>query len=424
MKKKLLAMIAKKNELKENAKGIMDTALAENRTITDEERTTINDLKVQIANWDQTIADFTGMMEDGEGVPTSTPMHQGTANDNNEERFMNFGQQLAAVCSAAQPANRNSIDQRLLNAASGANSSTGSDGGFLIQEDFVTELLNNTYNTGILASRVRRIPLSAASNTLKLNTVDETSRVNGSRWGGVQAFWETEAELLTGSKPKFKQLTLALKKLTGLCYATDELLEDASALQSVTQTAFSEEFGFKIDDAVLRGSGVGEPLGILNSPALVTVAKEADQTLKLTVENIVKMVARCVDKQNKAEWYLNRELLPALVTLKLGDTPIYIPGGSLANAPYGTLMGKPINFIEQASAAGTVGDIILADMSEYLMIDRSGINANSSIHVRFLYDETAFRFIYRADGQPAWNSARTPYKGSDTVSPFVALAAR
>ena len=73
---------------------------------------------------------------------------------------------------------------------------------------------------------------------------------------------------------------------------------------------------------------------------------------------------------------------------------------------------------------GAKGDIILDDLSQYLLVDKGGINAASSIHVRFLYDENVFRFTYRVDGQPIWNAPITPYKGAGTLSPFVTLAAR
>ena len=64
-----------------------------------------------------------------------------------------------------------------------------------------------------------------------------------------------------------------------------------------------------------------------------------------------------------------------------------------------------------------------SDLSEYLVIDRM-IQGVSSIHVAFLTDEVAFRFTYRCDGQPSWKSDLTPFKGSNTVSTFVALAER
>jgi HK97 family phage major capsid protein len=123
-------------------------------------------------------------------------------------------------------------------------------------------------------------------------------------------------------------------------------------------------------------------------------------------------------------WYINQEVEPYLYTLKIGDTPVYVPAGGLSEKPYGTLFGRPVIPLEQCSAAGDLGDIILADASQYLLIDKGGINAASSIHVRFLYDENVFRFIYRVDGEPIWNKPLTPYKGFSTVSPFVTLAKR
>ena len=329
-----------------------------------------------------------------------------------------------AAYRAATPGGK--VDERLTTrAASGLNESTPSDGGFLVQQDFVTELLKRTYETGILASKVKKIPISTNANGMKINAIDEDSRANGSRWGGVQTYWEGEADEITASKPKFKQMELSLKKLTGLCYATDELLQDAAALEAVIRQAFAEEFGFKIDDAILSGSGEGEPLGILNSGAIVTVAKEASQTDTITVENLIKMWNRLWSRSRaNAVWYINQELEPYLYTLKIGDKPVYIPAGGLSEKPYGTLFGRPVVPIEQCSAAGEVGDIILADIGQYLLIDKGGIKSASSIHVRFLYDENVFRFIYRVDGKPIWTKPLTPYKGSATVSPFVTLAKR
>jgi HK97 family phage major capsid protein len=64
------------------------------------------------------------------------------------------------------------------------------------------------------------------------------------------------------------------------------------------------------------------------------------------------------------------------------------------------------------------------DLSQYLFVDKGGIQSASSIHIKFDYAETAFRWIYRADGQPTWQSALTPFKGSNTVSPYIALNTR
>lgn len=424
--KKVLEMKAKREDARLKAMAVLNKAEAEDRFLTEDEQKEIDGYESEIRSWDESITRAERMLaiEPEERGVTEKPEVKPTPQKPEEKRFATLGEQLLAAYRAAMPGGH--TDERLsTRAASGLNESTPSDGGFLVQQDFVTELLKRTYETGILASKVKKIPISTNANGLKINAVDEDSRANGSRWGGVQTYWEAEADEHTGSKPKFRQMELSLKKLTGLCYATDELLQDAAALEAVIRQAFAEEFGFKMDDAILSGSGEGEPLGILNSGALVKVEKEKDQKDTITVENLIKMWNRLWSKSRaNAVWYINQEIEPYLYTLKLGDKPVYIPAGGISEKPYGTIFGRPVVPLEQCSAAGEVGDIILADVGQYLLIDKGGIKAASSIHVRFLYDENVFRFIYRVDGKPIWNKPLAPYKGKATVSPFITLDRR
>lgn len=423
--KKILEMKAKREDARLKAMAVLNKAEAEDRFLSEEEQKDIDKYEEEIRAWDESIGRAEKLLAiEPEDRSSEKPEVKPTPAKDNEKRFSSFGEQLMAAYRAAMPGGK--VDERLsTRAASGLNETTPSDGGFLVQQDFVTELLKRTYETGILASKVKKIPISTNANGMKINAIDEDSRANGSRWGGVQTYWEGEADEITASKPKFRQMELSLKKLTGLCYATDELLQDAAALEAVIRQAFAEEFGFKIDDAILSGSGEGEPLGILNSGAIVTVAKEASQTDIITVENLIKMWNRLWSRSRaNAVWYINQELEPYLYTLKIGDKPVYIPAGGLSEKPYGTLFGRPVVPIEQCSAVGEVGDIILADIGQYLLIDKGGVKSASSIHVRFLYDENVFRFIYRVDGKPIWTKPLTPYKGSATVSPFVTLAKR
>jgi HK97 family phage major capsid protein len=273
--------------------------------------------------------------------------------------------------------------------------------------------------------------ISGNSNSMKINGVDETSRAS-TRYGGIVGYWKDEAALKTSSKPKFRQIELNLKKLIGLCYATDELLADAVALESFIREAFPSEFGFLLDDAIINGTGAGQPLGILNAGCLVSVAKEAGQkAASVVAENVINMYSRLfAASRPNAVWLINQNIEPQLFTMSLavgtGGIPIYMPAGGLSGQPYATLFGRPVIAIEQAATLGTVGDIILADMGGYILAEKGGIQADISIHVQFLYDESVFRFVLRVDGQPVRASALTPYKGgaSYTQSHFIALATR
>jgi HK97 family phage major capsid protein len=341
--------------------------------------------------------------------------------------WSSFGEMLMAVRNAAMPGAR--VDPRLLRAATGLGETVPADGGFLVNKDMTNELLMRTFETGLLASRVRKIPVGANSNGVKINAVDETSRVTGSRWGGVQAYWIAEADTKTASKPKFRQMELTLKKLIGLCYATDELLEDAAALEAVIRQAFAEEFGFMIDLAILDGTGTGQPLGILRSPALVTVTPSAATTAGVTYEDINAMWARLyAPSRPTAVWLTSQAVEPFLygMTMETGTAgvPVFLPPGGISGSPYSTIFGRPILPMEQIPAPNAKGDIMLVDPMQYVMIQKGGIQSATSIHVRFVNDETAFRFVIRVDGQPVWNSALTPYSGADTISPYVVLGVR
>lgn len=435
LRKKRAAIIAE-------ARGILDKAETEKRDLTAEDRQKLDDLhgaadklKEKI-DLEQRQAEAEGTLErvdESERETRERPENQGRQPDpEKEKRFGSFGEFLTAVREAGTPAGR--VDPRLsTRAATGSNESVPSDGGFLVQKDFTSEILQKMYETGAILRRVRKIPLGAGSNGLKMNAVKENSRADGSRWGGIRAYWTDEAGLKTGSKPEFRQLELNLNKLTGLWYVTDELLEDAVALEAVGRQAFSDELTFKTEDAVFNGTGAGQPLGILNSGAVVSVAIEATQTIANSAGflaiNAAKMLARMPARSRaNAAWFINQELEPYLTLMTIGGsggaTPVYLPQGNVSTSGFASLLGRPVIPVEYAAAVGTPGDIVLADMSEYLVIDKGAPKADVSIHVRFIYDETTFRFVYRVDGQPTWNSPLTPYKGTATQSPYVTLAVR
>lgn len=346
-----------------------------------------------------------------------------------EKPFANLGDQLIAVMKAGRSDNR-IVDPRLnrLAAASGLSEGVPADGGFAVQTDFAAEIWRRSYNLGEILSRVRKVPIGENSNGLKMNAVDETSRANGSRYGGVQVFWANEADAGTPKKPKMRQMELNLRKLIALWYVTDELLADSTALANVALEAFSEEITFVCEDTIINGTGAGQPFGVLKSSALITQTKEGGQAATTFVTaNAAKMFGRLWTRSMaNAAWFVNQDVYQQLLQLTIGSSqwPVWIPPGGLAAAPYGSLYGRPVVPVEYCQTLGTVGDVVLADMSQYLVIDKGGPQAAQSMHVRFVNDEMTFRMTYRVDGQPIWNAALTPKNGSSTVSPFIALQAR
>ena len=350
------------------------------------------------------------------------------AGQGRDAAFGSMGEFLQAVARHGQTNGRHS-DPRLMASAAGLSEAVPSDGGFLVQKDFSAELISRVYELGEVASRVRRVPVGPNSNGIKINAIDEDSRADGSRWGGVLAYWVNEADTYTKSKPKFRQIELNLQKLIALCYATDEELQDAAALESVITQAFQEEMKFKTEDAFFNGTGAGQPLGFINSGAVIEVAKDSgDSGATVSTADILNMYSRMFSRNRmNAAWFINQDVEPKLYSLTLGSgtavTLLYTPPGANGNR-YGRLLGKDVIPVEYCATLGTPGDIVLADLSQYLVIDKGAPRQDYSMHVNFLSDEGVFRFTYRVDGQPAWKKPLTPKNGTNTLSPFITLATR
>ncbi len=372
-------------------------------------------------------------------IPAGTPAPGDAYPPASGGPFRTLGEQLGAVIRADSPGQ--AADPRLfeVRAPSGMNEGIGAEGGFLVQSAFSDRLLNRGFQKSKLADRCSNFPLGDTnrSNTLELPYCEETSRATGSRWGGIRLYWGSEGGERTGSKPKLGKFTLTLNKLTGLVYLTDEVIEDTSVLAAFVTRAFESEFGFVLDDAIIRGPGAGQPLGILNAPCLVTVSKEAGQAADTIVtENVIKMFARLLpDSFDNAVWYVNQACWTQLLQLTIkiknvagsenvgGSAVPLIQTANLSGAPTLSMLGKPIVPLDQCSALGDVGDIILGDFGRYLLVKRN-FQVASSMHVRFLFDEQVLRFTLRLDGRPDLPAAVTPYKGADDLGPFIALQAR
>ena len=316
---------------------------------------------------------------------------------------------------------------RLRASIAGIGEAVPSDGGFLVGEELAAGLLARVYLQGELAKRVTRIPISRNSLGVRINALDEDSRADGSRWGGALSYWRNEADTVSKSKPKVRQLRLAPNSLMSIMYATDDLLDDNTTLAAAFNKVFQDEITFKLEDAILNGTGAGQALGVLNSPALIVVDKDsADSGPTVSANDVLNMWSRCWPACRKnAVWLINPDIELPLYGLSIGTGArtrlLYVPDDGDG---FGRMLGRPVIPVEYAATLGTPGDIVLADLSQYLVTDKGAPDQNVSIHVEFVTDESVFRSVYRVDGQPSWNKPLTPKNGTQTSSPYVALAAR
>jgi len=135
------------------------------------------------------------------------------------------------------------------------------------------------------------------------------------------------------------------------------------------------------------------------------------------------------DSRANSVWLINQSIEPQLYGMGLvngvSSSPVYLPPGGASASPYGSLFGRPVIPSNYCSKLGDVGDIILADFGEYILIEKGGVQEAISMHYGFITDQTYYRFVMRLDGQPAWSTYFTPEQATTaTQSPFVTLAAR
>jgi HK97 family phage major capsid protein len=227
-------------------------------------------------------------------------------------------------------------------------------------------------------------------------------------------------------------VTLQAAKLAARCDVPNELLSDSAiSFAAFIEQVLPQAIAWFEDTAFLTGNGVGQPLGVLNSPALVSVAKETNQTADTIVwENIVKMYARMLPTSlNAAVWVANIDTFPQLATMSLaigtGGSAIWLNNGQVG--PPMTILGRPVIFTEKVPTLGGAGsgkDISFIDFSYYLIGDRMQMRAEASVHAQFTTDQTVFRVIERVDGRGWIQSAITPQNGTNTLSPFVTIDER
>ncbi len=305
-------------------------------------------------------------------------------------------------------------------------------GGYLIPPEFRATLMEVAIQNSNIMKAAMLIPM--ASNTVNIPYVQGFDRSGGLTFGGISFQWIEEEAALTGVRPKLGQIGMRLRKVAAMAYVSNEMLEDSPiSIEPLFTRMFTEALAWNLDWVCLNGSGAGQPLGIYNSPCLISVDKETSQdATTILYENVLKMYAR-MWKKSAGVWYANDNVLPQLGTMNLavgvGGGPVYIPAGGASATPYDMLFGKPIIFTEHCRALGALGDIYFTDFSQYLIGQKAGtaggsVKFDSSMHLKFDYDQMAYRLTFRIDGQPWWPSAITPRYATETLSPFVALAVR
>jgi HK97 family phage major capsid protein len=299
----------------------------------------------------------------------------------------------------------------------------GTTGGYLVPEEYHNELLQLTERASPIVGRVRRIPVRTDAGTFPaLNQFDAPTAGSGNTAyaGGVVATNVAEGAALTETNATLKEIQYTIHKVGGYTEVSNELVADsAQSVDALLRALFSRAIMAKLERHILRGSGVGEPLGILNAPALINVSPVENNLF--AYDDAVAMMARYSDASGgMGLWVHHPGVFPDIATM---ESPA---GGAVwhANMAAGTpsnLLGLDLVRSQHLPQDDNSGDVILADFGAYLLFERQALTVAFSEHAAFTTDKGTWRFTYRCDGQPWVKGSITlaDPQGSYTVSPYV-----
>lgn len=355
-----------------------------------------------------------------------------------KDKFDSFGEFLNAVKTAGMTKDR-IVDPRLKNAIKGVNEKTDADGGYLVQEEYLGAILDGARERSQILERCRKYTVSSEANRINYTTLDLSGETDANAGvvvaGGVQAYWVDEGGTVTPSKPKFKNNEIKLGKIMGIAYVTNEMLQDVAFMSGFLEDSFSEATAGLLTDGILNGKGESvdgsmarQPVGILGSSATVAVAMAdtATSNKKLKAQDFLNMkVAFRTKNWANAAWFIHPDYeadLPLLVDDS--GNQLFMPAGGISGSQYDTILGRPVIYDEFLPAKGSYGSILLADMSEYMLITKGTERKEWSMHVEFLTDQQCFRIVLRVGGAPMKNTTYTVRHSKQKRGVFVALGTK
>ena len=297
---------------------------------------------------------------------------------------------------------------------------TGSEGGFAIPEQWRGDLLMVEPQGAVVRPRATVIPAGDPPDAkISMPALDQTNAEN--IYGGVVVAAVAEAGLKGETDLRLKEVSLEPVEVAGWIRVSDKLLRNWAAASATLSSQMRKAIIGWEDYRFLRGTGVSEPLGISASPARVTVTRQT--AASVTWQDVRTMYSR-LRFGGSPVWIASQTVLPSLMAIADGGSNnLFVTAfAGAAGAVPGTLFGIPVVFADRCPAVGTEGDLMLCDLSYYLIKDGSGPFVDASPHVYFTNNQTVIKIFWNVDGRP-WLTQPIGLEGSvtNTVSPFVVL---
>ena len=303
-------------------------------------------------------------------------------------------------------------------------SDTGALGGYTVPVEYGTQLMQVAAQESPIVNRVRRIPVSAPKGNypaLDQYVAPTAGSGNTALAGRMTTAKRAEGGSYTETQPQFTEISYSINDaVSGYVEVTKELRADSAiAIEAFLQTVIGVAVSSKLEYYILRGNGVGEPLGILNAPSLVSVTVATNNTF--AYGDAVNMITRFKALGGQPVWLHHPSIYADIAAFTVASGSPVVWAADLAGAQRQMLLGYPLIQSEHLPQANNSGNTILADLGAYLLFTKGDLYIEFSEHAAFTSGKDTWRFGQRVDGQPWLKSAITlaDPQGSFTQSAFV-----
>jgi HK97 family phage major capsid protein len=280
---------------------------------------------------------------------------------------------------------------------------TDSAGGFLVPPEVSDELIPLRDSVSVLRQLFTNQPIE--SDTIRFVAQDS----------GLAVAWTAEFAEKIQSDLSFSEFEAHVFTAAGLATVSNQLLKDAkwNVDQLITRD-LAKRFVHLEEQAFINGTGNGQPLGIMNTPGVISIPYTAGEPAQLDVLDKISDAVTEVQTQflgfpdaivmHPRTWgwlAKGRDATDNTYVLGSGVAGTQrrpneaIPGYGQGTLPRGELFGLPVyttpNMPTNLGDADDESAIIVGDFSQGLVLDREGIVTDTSSHVFFTSNQTVFR---------------------------------
>lgn len=265
---------------------------------------------------------------------------------------------------------------------------------YLVPQEFRAQLQMLPMPMPAILNRVTMVPCQTG-----VVTFPGLSQTSSNEFGGVSFSWTQEAGAKPETEPVFTQTDITAYELCGYTEISDRALSrSALSLESILVNLFRPAMNYTLDNAIINGSGIAQPTGILNAAGIGSVSRQTAGTVTDTDLVNLKHAIKSYHRRG-AMFFLGDDVEQALEnTADTFGRPLF--RASTAGGAYDRLVGYMYEIANNNPTIGEAGDVFFGDPAQYFLAMEEEITVAKSSDYKFRNNVVAFKVFMYVGGQP------------------------